>query len=206
MAKQTVLEEVNARMEELLEKKTADLNKIADMQIDARTKIEAAGLAMKHATEVMDVDAYAEAKQNKGKAQIALDMYTGRYNQIKAQEIISERESDKVIKSLLAYEDTLAADFKAAAGEHLKALVKILEGYKEAVQDTELTLSRWQRDIHANYISETTTYYDEVTGTHTNRSKNPVPVHAMAYTGCKEATQLEDYLKKAGMKPYYTEQ
>lgn len=197
MAKQTVLEEVKNRMKEMQDSKAAQLETIRQKQEEARTRIEAAALAMEQATEEMDVDSYEAAKNQKHKAQTALDMYNGRYNQIKQQEYISEADSDKVVDSLLAYEKQLAADFKAAAAVHLKKLAELLKDYKAAVQDTENTLTSWQRDIHANYNTRGgTTYYDEFTGQHTNRSPRPVPVHQMPYTGCEEAHRMEGYLEK----------
>lgn len=197
MAKQTVLDEVKNRMKEMQDSKAAQLETIRQKQTEARSQIEAAALAMKQATEEMNVDSYEEAKNRKRKAQTALDMYNGRYEQIKQQEYISEAESDSVVDSLLEYEKTLAEDFKAAAAVHLKKLAELLKGYKAAVQDTESTLTSWQRDIHANYNTRGgSTYYDEFTGQHTHRSPQPVPVHRFAYTGCAEAGRMEDYLKK----------
>lgn len=197
MAKQTVLQEVKDRMAGMIAEKTAQLDKIRQLQQEARTQIEAAGLAMKKATEQMDVDAYEAAKTAKRKAQTALDMYAGRYKQIEAQEYISEADSDKVVDSLLEYEDRLTEDFKAALVEPLKALAELLENYSEAVKDTEQALTDWQGKIHSNYRSSTAKYYDESTGSYTNRSPHPVPVHVVGYSGCVESSQLRAYLKKA---------
>ena len=193
MAKKNIAQEVQARIHEMQESKAAQLKEIQDKQTEAQTQKEAAALAMKDATERMDLDAYEEAKQAKHKAQTALDMYSGRYTQIKQQEYISEKESDEVIASLLAYEKQLAEDFKAAASPHLLALKEILQEYKGAVQDTENTINTWHREIHANYLSQTTTYAE----TGTNRSPNPIPVHTTPYTGCSEAHRLNEYLKNA---------
>lgn len=195
MAKQTVLDEVKNRMKEMQDSKAAQLETIRQKQTEARSQIEAAALAMKQATEEMNVDSYEEAKNRKRKAQTALDMYNGRYEQISKQEYISEAESDSVVDSLLEYENQLAEDFKAAAGVQLKKLAELLKDYKAAVQDTENTLTSWQRNIHANYRSATSwrTLED---GTTTNRMDRATPVHMMPYTGCAEAGRMEEYLKK----------
>lgn len=197
MAKQTVLDEVKTRMKEMQDSRAAQLETIRQKQTEARSQIEAAALAMKQATEEMNVDSYEEAKNRKRKAQTALDMYSGRYEQISKQEYISEAESDSVVDSLLEYENQLAEDFKAAAGVQLKKLAELLKDYKAAVQDVESTLTSWQRDVHANYNSRGgSAFYDEFTGHHTHRSPQPVPVHRIAYTGCAEAGRMEEYLKK----------
>ena len=198
MAKQTVLQEVKARMQEMQDKKAAELQAIHEKQTEAQTQKEAAELALKEATERMDLDAYEEAKTARRKAQTAIDMYGGRYKQISQQEYISEEESDKVIDGLLDYEKQLAEDFKAAVAEPLKQLAAILTGYQNEVADTERTISAWGANIHANYNTRgASTFTDPATGQPTHRSANPGPVHRMGYNGCNEAAQLKDYLDKA---------
>lgn len=197
MAKQTVLDKVKNRMKEMQDSKAAQLETIRQKQEEARTDREAADLAIKEATEHMNLEAYAEAKDAKRKAQTALDMYNGRYKQIKQQEYISEAESDSVVDSLLEYEKQLAEDFKAAAAVHLKKLAELLKDYKAAVQDTENTLTAWQRDIHANYNTRgAMTRTDPLTGEQTHRSERPIAVHTMPYTGCPEADRMGHYLEK----------
>ena len=197
MAKHTVLEDVKNRMRDMIASKAALLETIRQKQTEARSQIEAAALDMKQATEEMNVDSYEEAKNRKRKAQTALDMYNGRYEQISKQEYISEAESDSVVDSLLEYEKQLAEDFKAAAAVHLKKLAELLKDYKAAVRDTEDTLTSWQRDIHANYNTRGgASFFDEFTGQHTNRSPQPYPVHRLPYTGCAEAERMGNYLEK----------
>lgn len=192
MAKQTKLQETKERMQQMQEKKAGELNAIYERKAEAQTQKEAAELALKDATERMDLEAYEEAKQALRKAQAAIDMYGGRYDQISKQEYISEAESDKVIDSLLAYEDELAAGFKAAVAEPLKKLDELQKAYVDAVEDVEQTIRAWTSNIHANYRNNGTTYADG-----TNRSPQPVPVRRLPYTGCSEAHQLKDYLDKA---------
>lgn len=197
MTKQTVLEEVNERMKQIKETKSADIDRIGTLQQEAHAKLEAAELAMKQAMEVMDVDAYEEGKHAKHKAQTALDMYNGRFNQIKTQEYISEEESDKIISSLLDYEQTLGENFKFSAAEPLKKLADLLNAYNNEIAETERVLSDWQHDIHANYQSPITLYTDPATGKKSHRSPRPIPVHSIPYLGCNEAMQLSEYLQKA---------
>ena len=195
MAKQTVLQEVKARMQEMQDKKASELQAIHDRKTEAQTQKEAAELALKEATERMDLEAYEEAKDARRKAQTAIDMYGGRYSQISKQEYISEEESDKVLDSLEAYEVELAAGLKEAMAEPLKQLAKMLQDYKDEVADVERTMKAWESGIHANYRSKGTVYRE----TGTNRSPAPIPFHRMPYEGCSEAVQLSEYLKKAGM-------
>ena len=189
MAKKTVLEEVKARMKEMRDKKAEQLETIRKKQTEASTQIEAAALDMRQATEEMNVEEYEKARNTKNKAQTALDMYNGRYDQIRAQEYISEEESDKVIDSLLQYEKTLDKEFKAAIAEPLGKLADLEKAYREEVADTEKTIKAWTGNIHANYRSRA--------GSKTHRGDKPVPVHYVPYTGCQEAFQLREYLTRA---------
>lgn len=197
MTKQTKAQEVQARIKELQEKKAQDLLAIQLKLDEARTQLEAADREVKEATEDMNLEAYEVAKEKQRKAQTAIDMFTGRYQQIKAKEYISETESDKVVDSLLAYEGQLEEDFKKAIAVHIKQLAKLHEDYVTAVRDTEKTLSTWQLDIHANYRTRGGgTRTDPFTGERTERMEKPTPVHMLPYQGCVEAARLGDYLKK----------
>ena len=198
MAKQnTVVQDVKVKMRTLQEDKAAQLDTIRQKQDEARAQIEAAVLSMRQATEALDVRAYEEALADKKKAQTALDMYSGRYEQIAQKDYISEQESDKVIAGLLAYEEDLAAEFKAAAADILRQLAKLHKDYTEAVEETESTLSAWQRYIHANYKTfGRTLRMDPLTGELTDRSKTPTPVHLLRYEGCSEAVITGLYLEK----------
>ncbi len=198
MAKQNTLQEVKSRMAEMTQSKLDQLEEIRNKQAEARAKFDAAGNDMKEATERMDLDAYAEARTIKHKAQTALDMYAARYAQIERQEYISEQESDKVIDSLLAYEEQLEEDFKGKASELLKALAAVHAEYMDAVADTEETISLWTSTIHANYNTRGRSHHiDPVTGEVHYRNERPEPVHLIPFLGCQEALQMGDYLKSA---------
>lgn len=194
-ANNNLTQEVKKRMRELMEAKTVQLAEIENRTAEARARLEAAGTAIKQATEKMNVDSYEAAKAQAAKAQAALDMYTARYTQLKDQEYISEAESDKVIDSLLAFEVDLEKDFKAALVGQLKQLAKLRADYVAAVRDAEDTLTAWQKDIHANYRMRGGFRVDPLTGERTDRAEKPVPVRIPYYGGCDEAARLGRYLE-----------
>ena len=198
MAKTTVLQEVKKRMKEMLDTKAAELETVRRKQQEALAQREAADLAISAATASMDLGAYEEAKAAKRKAQTAWDMFTAKYKQLAQQEYITEQDSDKVVDSLLEYEEQLAEDFKAEVAVHLNALADLLKNYQAEVKDVEDTLDGWQRDIHANFRTRgLSSFVDSFTGERTDRSTQPVPVHRTAYVGCSEACHLYDFLKAA---------
>lgn len=196
MAKQNILQEVQASIKEMQDKKQADLDKIAEKKEEARQQIEAAAQAMNAATEQMDVDAYEEAKTAKRKAQTALDMYNGRYAQILGQEYISEAESDKVIDSLLAYDREVVAGFEKDLAEHLLAIKSLLDSFNAEEARTLNTITLWQESIHKNYRTlGRTLYTDPETGKQTARSKNPVNIMQYAQMGSTAVNCVRDFLK-----------
>ena len=195
-ANNNLTQEVKKRMRELMETKSAQLTEIESRTAEARARLEAAGTAIKQATEEMNVDSYEAAKAQAAKAQAALDMYTAGYAQLKAQELVPEAESDKVIDSLLEYEQDLETDFKAALVGPLKQLAKLHADYVAAVRDAENTMAAWQQDIHANYRMRGTTRVDPLTGERTDRMEKPQPVRRLYYGGCYEAGRLDAYLKQ----------
>lgn len=197
MAKTTTLEAVKSKMKELQEARAAQYETINAMKATYTAQINAAAQAMKQATTELDVDAYDTARQAKRKAQAGLDMYKAREADLANQEIISEQESDKIIDSLLEYEETIAADFRQAITEPIRQLSRLYDEYVSAVKDTESTLTAWQNEIHANYSTRgQTVRIDPFTGERTDRSEQPQPVHRLPYLGCPEAQKLGAYLKK----------
>ena len=198
MAK-TTLEEVKDRMRELKMQRANELETINNKMHEAEAKINTEGQAMQQAIETMDEDAYIKAKQEKQRARLAHEMYKGRFAQIMKQELISEADSDAVIDSLLSYEGQLAADFAQDIAGPVSELSRLHKAYMDEVKAVELTLHAWQQDIHRNYRTfGATMRIDKNTGERTDRSETPTPIHAVPYTGCAKATQLGDYLRKAG--------
>lgn len=192
MTKRNITEEVQQRMQEMISKKQSDLEEIRKKQATVKAQLNTANLAIKDATESMDIDAYERATAAKGKAQTALDMYNGRYLQLQKQEYISEVESDKVIDSLKAYEDQLAEDFRKDIAPLLKKLAVLHTTYIQAVKETEGTMQEWTSAIHYNYRTEGALYANG-----TNRNDKPQPVRLTPYNGCGEAETLGKYLDKA---------
>ena len=195
-------QEVQKQIKEMMDKKQGELAQINDKRTEAQTRKEAAEIAIQKATEIMDLEAFEEAKQEKHKAQTAIDMYSGRYKQLAAQEYISEEESDRVIDSLLAYEQELGKDFIADLKEPLNKLRNILTRYFEDIRETEQTIRSWEVNIHANYSTRGQSIRTLPTGEKTDRMDAPTPVHKQPFTGCTEAHQLENYLNKAPFKQF----
>lgn len=191
MAKKNLIAEIRERITDMQTTKANELKTVWEKKTQAETEKEAAELALKNATAVMDLEAYEEARAKKHKAQTAIDMYSSKHKQIETQEYISEEESDKVIASILDYEEERAAEFKADLAKLLKPAADLLATYEADIREAEDTIRVWTDSIHANYRSMTTTYQDG-----TNRCPKPVPVRNLPYNGCSEAAILKTFLEK----------
>lgn len=188
-----VVKATQARIQELKDKKAAELEHINNELKAAAQEYEAATKEMKAAMEVTDVEAYGEAKRKQQAAATKREMFGARYNQLKACEYLTEIESDRVIDALMEYEEEIATDYEAQVKEILGNLKAVHEKYKKAKAETENTINTWTREIHANYRSfGLSSYLDEATGLRTDRSPRPLPVnHKKSLIMGRIATFLE---------------
>ena len=189
--KKTTLESVNERIGQLKSERNQELGKISEELTAARNEKKAAEHDIKTAAEKLNFEEYEKAKHDANRADFKIEMLTKRYDQIQHKEYITEKESDKVIDSLKAYEETLAGDYRNKIKEPLQQLATITADYHRIVNDVEETIKRWCAEIHANYRSESATYQDG-----TNRAEMPQPVRVAPYYGTPESELLATMLKR----------
>ena len=170
MSNKTTPEIVKGKIKELKAKKQAQIDEIM-RKIDEESAAAAAAAAMMDAaTDALNVDEYETAKAAKARARTALDMYSTRHKKLLAQEIISEKESDAVINSLIEYEKTIEEGYKKKVSGILDELRGISEEYAAAITDAEGTIGTWITEIHAYYITPNTIHRE----TGTNRAPHSV--------------------------------
>lgn len=176
---QTVVQEVNARMEEILAAQKAEMEKIQARLAEAREQQKAAEKAMEDATRKTDLDAYDAAKVTRDRAITTQEMLTARANQLSPREVITEEESNQIIGSLRQYNVDLNRSYREALfriGEDLKQLQ---DAYSAKIASLDTTMGRWQREIRPNYSTfGQTTRIDPETGERTDRKETPNTVQA----------------------------
>lgn len=187
------VEEVKATITDLIEKKAGELDKITAELEAARDRKRKAETALHSAIETTDAAAYKKAKAEADEAATLIEMYTARYGQLRNKEFMSEEESDRVIDSLIEYQNDRAAAFVEAIKGPLAQLEAIYKEYAQDYEDAVKTVNAWTANIHANYRTPRTTYAD---GSH--RSNRPAPVTGA--TGFfplfnDDAARVEDFLK-----------
>lgn len=169
------VEEIKATMRQLIDKKAGDLSKITAELEAARGRKRKAETALHSATEATDADAYKKAKAEADEAATIIEMYAARYSQLQNKEFMSEEESDRVIDSLIEYQNDRAAAFMEAIKGPLAQLEAIYKEYAQDYEDAVKTVNAWTANIHANYRTPYITYAD---GSH--RSDRPAPVTGAA--------------------------
>lgn len=194
--KQTALDAAKKTIKEIEEKRRADVAVACEKLQGAEDALELANSAIKTATERMDIDAFADAKAAAANAQTEIEMYAGRLQQIKEQEYISEDDSDRVIDSLLDYEDELEAALDDAVAEPIEMLRTILADHMNEVKEVEATLQYWVSHIHATYVSRTgRKRIDPETGLYTNRMDTPQRLRYTPYTGGSTVAVISSFLR-----------
>ena len=197
MAKQSIVEKVSARIDDIIAQRAQDLQTIESALATAKSQEEEASRAAEEATKKLNLPEYEKAKEALHKVKTAIEMYEARLLQARRFRYVDESESDRVIDDLLAYESELAEKYVADIKVPLAALAAIHEQYMQDVQNTEATIYRWTSEVHPNYRSATSIYAE----TGTNRSPNPIPVHQVPYTGCDESQRVDDFLHPYGHVP-----
>lgn len=185
--------EVMSQIERLEGEKAAEVKGIEAELLKARDEMDAANDAAKAASEALDVNAYESAQRAYDSAKIKKRMYTTRKEQIMMHDYVTEEESDKVIDSLLEYQDNLSADYAEAIKPHIDALTTLNREYRGAIAEAESVIVTWCSRIHSNHRSATAIFADG-----TNRSETPVPVHRVRFEGIPVSGIIDSFLRKVG--------
>ena len=186
----TKLTQARETMQEILSKRADDLAKIKAELEKANAEIAQQTAAIEAATASMDVKAYSTAKSKKATAENAAEMYSSRYATIKAKEVIPEVDSDAFIDELVRYEAELSTQYEGEALKLLTELNDLTNEYKNIIKDTEAVLSKWCRDVHANYRQ----YADNPNAKKVRRDR-PVAVHALQFVGCPASNYIAQNIK-----------
>lgn len=188
------VEEVKAIMKKLVEKKAAEIVSIEKELSNATDKKNKATQALSNAIAATDRAAYKKAKAEAEEAATIIEMYAARLDQLRNKEFMSEEESDRVVDSLIEYQNKRTAAFIKAIAGPIGQIEELYIEYDRDYQAAVETVAAWTRDIHKNYRSLCTTFAD---GSH--RSKTPRPVVGAAGFFpdiCKEAIEVRDFIEE----------
>lgn len=194
MAKNSVVDEVRARIEALTAKKAAEMEIISSGLTKAQDRKRAAAAAAEAAYESMDLEALRQAEAEVSEAELAERLYSARLNQLRAQEMVTEEESDQVIGSLRGYLRDEERSFEISLGVILREMQTLYDSHIEDVRNAESAIRSWTTNVHKNYQSENSSFYDSKTGTYTHRAPYPVPVPTSDGQGGGTARMVNHFL------------
>lgn len=149
------LSETQKKLDDLKRKRAAALAEIEKKKADAQNELTTAQEEIEEATGKMDLTAYEKASARKQKAQIALDMYSRRCEQIKKQECITVQESEETLNGLLKYERQLEKAFATDARDAIANLLEAIKKYHSDVRDIQIVYKEWVHTIHARHPDAT---------------------------------------------------
>ena len=184
---------IKQRINSLLTKRADELATIKEKEAQKKEALAAAEKALHDATERTDIEAYNSAKKAAAEAMTALEMYSARYQQLYAEEFMSEEESDRVIDGLLDYEEFLASEYMKKISVPLKNLQELHNRYRADILETEETINAWTSQIHKNFRRIASGYKNE-------RSDEAVPVRYVRYIGIPLSYSVEKLLNQNDVK------
>lgn len=200
--KKNYVQEIEARITELNARKQADMRKALEAKAAAEKAVKAAQATMEEATDKLELERYAEAKQQKEEAETALAMFEGKCKKVEQKVLVTDEDSEAVIEGILSYEEQLEREFLDAIRKPIEELRALQEDHWQKVAEAERIMNRWTSEIHANYIS-CMRRRDAETGEWTSKVDYPVPVRVEKYLGCPASKVIRDFLKSGRLANTY---
>ena len=125
MAKNNFLEDVNRKMDEMLKRHRAELQSIDDQKKSAMDEIAELQTEMEDAQRNIDAERYLKASDAVRILKTKIEMLDKRRAQHEHKELVTEEESDQMIRSILAYEDEIADQYEKDVKEPIRKLRSI---------------------------------------------------------------------------------
>lgn len=143
----TLIETVNARIAELLTQRDAEIEAAEQAVTEEKAALEEARNRADEAVISTDVDAYATARADAEKAEMAVTLYTTRLEQLQGKQIVTEEENDSVMSEIREMQRTLMCN----ASDEIVALLSQIETIgKQYWQDQNAVnnlAARWHSEI-----------------------------------------------------------
>lgn len=187
-----IIDDTKAEIEALVTKKKNEIEKINNELKKAHAELTEALDEQKQASDEMNAKAYAAACRRVADAESVIGMYEMRRDTLKAQEMISDEDSDKKIDALLQYEKDIEQEYTDLVREHIKAINEIYKEYNKNVRDTENVIDDWTRRVHPNFRRPGTTLNAEAIAK--GEDRKPWPVHKTYYDGGKLNAAIKNTL------------
>lgn len=186
MSKTTTLETVRERMKTIQGLKASEMEKLQHELNEASEDKAHQKKILDDAVRTTDFEEYHKAKNSLAKLNTKIEMLEARKRQLQKKEShISEMESDKVIDSLLEYENELSEQLAKSISGQLAELQRINNNYRENIREIEEVIREWTSTVHSNYLDR---------HNYRRRLDTPREVHTVAYYGSPLSAHLNKLL------------
>ena len=143
----TLIETVNARIAELLTQRDAEIEAAEQAVTEAKAALEEARSRANEAVISTDVDAYATARADEEKAEMAVTLYTTRLEQLRGKQIVTDEENDSVMSEIRAMQKTLMRNASSEIVELLSQIETIGRQYWVEHNAMNELVVRWHSEI-----------------------------------------------------------
>lgn len=144
---ETIIETVNARIDEILAARAAEIESAEKALADANAAVAEAQGRADTAVSATDVDGYENAVADLGKAQRAVTLYDARLSQLRNKRNISAAEDATVVAQIRAYQKTLQDDATAEIIALLSQAEEIGREYFAAQDEANELIWRWHSKV-----------------------------------------------------------
>lgn len=144
---QNIISTVNARIDELLAQRDAEIVAAEQAVAEAKAALEEARNRVGVAVVSTDVDAYAAALADAEKAEMAVTLYTKRLEQLQGKQIVTDAENDSVMSEIRAMQKTLMRNASSEIVELLSQIETIGKKYWEEQNAMDKLAVRWHSEI-----------------------------------------------------------
>ena len=148
----TAYEKLKEKVEKLIEDFNAELDARNKDVEKANAQISGAENKMSVATVAGDPLAYSKAKQDKQRAEDALEMYQARVKQLKGDKpLVSREEYDADSREVKEELSQMCLEDKRKVVALCKQIEEIVKRNNKTIEDANETLIRYQRDVFHNW-------------------------------------------------------
>lgn len=148
----TAYEKLKDKVEKLINNFSAELDARNKDVEKANAQISGAENKMSVATVAGDPLAYSKAKQDKQRAEDALEMYQARVKQLKGDKpLVSREEYDADSREVKEELSKMCLEDKRKVVALCKQIEEIVKRNNKTIEDANETLIRYQRDVFHNW-------------------------------------------------------
>lgn len=143
----TIIETVNARIDEIISARDAEIASAEKALEDAKAAVAEAQGRADAAIFSTDIDAYESAVADLGKAERSVTLYDARLEQLRSKRTVASAEDARIVAQIRAHQKTLQDDVTAEIIALLSRVEEIGRAYYTAQDELNELIWRWHSKV-----------------------------------------------------------